>query len=51
MFSATATFIVVVLATALVYAIEAAVSKVTLGRLEELEVADSQRYRSLIKIL
>lgn len=51
MFSTTATFIVIVLATTLVYAIEAAVSKVTVARLEELEVADSQRYRSLIKIL
>lgn len=51
MLNTTATFVVVLLLTALVYAIEAAVSKVTLARLEELEVADSPRYRSLLKIL
>ena len=41
----------VVLVTALVFAIEAALSKITVGQLEELEVAELSNYRTLMRLL
>jgi CBS domain containing-hemolysin-like protein len=43
--------VAVVALTALVFAIEAALSKITVSRLEELEVADNPGYRTLMKVL
>lgn len=48
----TALFLVAVVAlTALVFAVEAAISKMTMARLEELEVEEKPAYRALVKVL
>lgn len=43
--------VAVVALTALVFAVEAAISKMTMARLEELEVEEKPAYRALVKVL
>jgi CBS domain containing-hemolysin-like protein len=49
--SALFALVLVLFLTALIFAIEAAMSKMTIARLEELEVEEKPAYRSLVKVL
>lgn len=49
--SALITLVLVVFLTAFVFALEAAISKMTIARLEELEVEQKPAYRSLVSVL